>query len=100
MKTASICSVAIRDVIPAILVVCPEHVNRVRSVADCTMVQSLRSCVVSQWQLCQTGVRTTHWGISMKTQTVAFRFAFALAAFLLPAVPYAQDSKTQTPAEF
>jgi len=36
----------------------------------------------------------------MKTQKLAFHFAFALACFLLPAVPHAQDQKTQTPAEF
>jgi lipid-binding SYLF domain-containing protein len=35
----------------------------------------------------------------MKTQTFAFHCAFALACFLLPAVPHAQQ-KEQTPAEF
>ena len=35
----------------------------------------------------------------MKTRTLAFQFAFALACVLAPGLPFAQDQKSPTPAE-
>lgn len=36
----------------------------------------------------------------MKTRTLAFQLALALACTFAPGIPHAQDQKTQTPAEF